>query len=291
MTLFLQALVQGIMLGGVYALVALGLVLVCKSTKVINLAYGEVMLVMAYLMCTFFVSMELHLAISLILVFAISAFLGLLLERLTIRPLLGQGFLPMVMVTLIVGLFFQGVATIAWKDEDIPLSIIPQKAVHLGDIHIGYNYLYSFAVAMLIFLLLFLLFRYTRVGLAMRAVAEDHQLSQSMGVGVKRIFAISWAISCVAAAVAGLLVGSTSNVVGGQMVHVGIAKALPVLLLGGMESIPGALVGGIIVGVAESMGGAYAGSEYREIIPFCLMLLILLIRPYGLFGLKTIERI
>src|SRR4030043_1485227 len=125
MTLFLQSLVQGIMLGGVYALVALGLVLVCKATKIINLAYGEIMVVLSYIMCIFFVSMGLHLALSLLLVFVISALLGLVLERFTMRPLLGQGFLPMVIVTLVIGIFFQGVVTIAWADKEKLLSVIP----------------------------------------------------------------------------------------------------------------------------------------------------------------------
>ena len=124
----------------------------------------------------------------------------------------------------------------------------------------------------------------------MRAVAEDHQISQSMGISVKRIFVISWVFSCIGAAISGVLLGSLS-IVNADMGHIGISKAIPVLLLGGLESIPGALLGGIIIGVAELLGGAYAGAEYREIIPFSLMLLILLVRPHGLFGLKTIERI
>ena len=278
------------MLGGIYALVALGLVLVCKSTKVINLAYGEIMLIMSYIMVTFFKTIGLPLPICLLLVFVISVLLGLLLERFTMRPLLGQGFLPMVIVTLIVALFFQGVVTIAWADKGMPLTIIPAGAISIGAIHIQYTYLWAFIIAMLIFLLLVILFRYTRVGLAMRAVAEDHQLSQAMGISVKRIFAITWAVSCVAAAIGGLLIGSTS-LVSPHMSYAGLAKALPVILLGGLESIPGALLGGIIIGVVESVGGAYAGGEFAEIIPFIVMLLILIIRPYGLFGLRTIERI
>lgn len=290
MSLFLQALVQGIMLGGVYALVALGLVLICKATKVINLAYGEIMMVMAYLMSTFFVAMGLNLVLSIFLVLVISALTGLLLERFTMRPLVGQGFLSMVIVTLVIGVFSQGVVTIAWSGREKSLSMIPQGAVSLGDIRIEYTYLWAFFIAMLVFGLMVFVFRYTRVGLAMRAVAEDHQLSQAMGIGVKRIFAISWAISCVAAAIAGLLLGNIS-LVSPSMGYLGLAKALPVLLLGGLESIPGALLGGIIVGVVEIVGGAYAGGQYGDIIPFTLMLLILLIRPYGLFGLRTIERI
>ena len=278
------------MLGGVYALIALGLVLVCKSTKIINLAFGQIMVIVAYLIATFYVSMGLNLVLSLLLVFAISALLGLFLERFTMRPLLGQGLLPMVIITLVISIFFEGVVTIFWADKEKYLSIISQQALHFGGISIQYSYLWAFIITILIFGLMVFLFRYTRVGLAMRAVAEDHQLSQAMGIGVKRIFAISWAISCVVAAAAGLLLGNIS-LVSPSMGYLGLAKALPVLLLGGLESVPGALLGGIFIGVAESVGGAYAGGEYGDIIPFSLMLLILLIRPYGLFGERRIERI
>lgn len=291
MTIFLQSVTQGIMLGGVYALLALGLVLVCKSTKVLNLAYGQVMMILAYISCFFLVSHGLPLAPSLILIFVIGAILGMALERFAMRPLIGQDVLPMIIMTLIIGVLFQGIATIVWEDKDIVLPhFMPDDAIRLGEISILKTYLWSFFIALLIFFLMFLMFRYTKVGLAMRAVAEDHQISQSMGISVKRVFAISWAISCVVAAVAGLLLGSIS-VVGAGLSHVGIAKAIPVILLGGMESITGALLGGIIIGLVESLGGAYIGSEYREVIPFAMMLLILMFRPHGLFGLRAIERI
>lgn len=288
---FLQALIQGILLGGVYALLALGLVLVFKSTKVLNLAYGQIMMILAYIGCFFLVSHGLHLAPSVILLFIMAVLMGLALERLAMRPLIGQDIMPMIIMTLIIGVLFQGIATIVWEDKDIVLPhFIPNEAINFGDIFILQTHLWSFIVALIIFLLMFFLFRYTKVGLAMRAVAEDHQISQSMGINVKRIFAISWAISFVVAAIAGLLLGSMS-VVGSQLGHIGIAKAVPVLLLGGLESVPGALLGGIIIGIAELMGAQYVGSEYREIIPFALMLLILIIKPHGLFGLRTIERI
>jgi branched-chain amino acid transport system permease protein len=278
------------MLGGLYALIALGLVLVYKSTQVLNLAYGQILMILAYLLCSFSVSMGLPLALSLLLVFVISALLGLALERFTMRPLLGQPVFSLVIMTLILGLFFQGLVTVGWKDVDVVLSVMPRGGVIFWQIYIPYGYLCSFGVALLIFLLLSALFRYTRVGLAMRVVSEDHQISQSIGINVKRIFAISWAVSCVAAAISGLLLGSVS-IVNAEMGSIGIAKALPVLLLGGMESIPGALLGGLIVGIAEILGGAYAGAEFRQIIPFALMLVILLIRPHGLFGQRIIERI
>jgi len=287
---FFEAIVQGVMLGGIYALIALGLVLVYKSTKVLNLAYGETLMILSYILCALLYSVGLPLSIGLLLIFVIGALIGLSLERLVLRPLIGQGFLPMIMVTLFIGFVIKGIISIAWKDSDKVLSIIPRGAFHFWQITIQYTHLWALLIALFIFLLMFALFRYTSIGLAMRAVAEDHQISQSMGINVKRIFAISWGISCVFAAAAGILIGSIS-IVNTDMSAYGIAKAIPVLLLGGLESVPGALVGGIIIGIAELLGGTYVGSEYREIIPFIVLLLILVIKPHGLFGLKTIERI
>jgi len=287
---FINIVVQGIILGGIYALIALGLVLVYKATKVLNIAYGDIMMILGYFLCFFLTSLGFPLPVGLLVVFIIGVLIGLFLEGVIMRPLIGHGFLPMIMTTLFIALLIQGIVAMVWKNIDKPLSVIPKGVFKFWEISIPYSHLWAFFIALLIFLLLFAIFRYTKIGLAMRAVAEDHQISQSMGINVKRIFAISWAISGVTAAAAGMLLGNIS-IVGPELNHAGIAKAIPVLLLGGLESVPGALIGGIIIGVAELLGGWYAGSEYREIIPFALMLLILVIKPHGLFGLKTIERI
>lgn len=291
MTLFLQTLVDGILVGGVYALIALGLVLVYKSTKVLNLAYGQILMLLAYIGTVFFVSLELHIVPSLLLVMMIGVVLGLVLERFTMRPLIGQPVMPMIAMTLVIGILIEGIITIAWQDKDIVLSnFIPRESISLSGIYLSQTNLWSFVIAVAAFLLLFLLFRYTKIGLVMRAVAEDHHTSQSMGISVKLVFAISWAISCLAAAIAALLLGSMS-VVGGGLSHVGISKAVPVILLGGLESVPGAFLGGLIIGLAEVFGSTYIGPEYGDLFPYVLMLLILLIKPHGLFGLKVIERI
>lgn len=291
MSLFLQTLVQGITLGGIYALVALGMVLVYKSTKVLNIAHGAIITILAYSLYTLLSSMGLPLPIGILLVLVISALIGLCIERLVMRPLIGHGFLPMIMITLFIALLLEGIVTVAWADQDKTLVLIERELLSFWQISIQSSYLWSFIIALFIFLLLVALFRYTRIGLAMRAVAEDHQISQSMGIGVKRIFAISWALSCVTAATAGILLASNTAVVSPGTGAIGISIAIPVLLLGGMESVPGAFIGGLIIGITELFIGAYAGAVYRDIIPFALMLLILIIRPYGLFGLKRIERI
>jgi len=147
----------------------------------------------------------------------------------------------------------------------------------------------AFAAAIFVFLLLAFLFRYTKIGLAMRVVAADHAISQSLGIKVKRIFSLSWVISGVFAAICGILAGLVWMVTP-TMGSIGLGKGLVVVLLGGMNSIPGALVGGLILGLAEALGGYYAG-DVREIIPWLLMLFILIVRPWGMFGERRIERI
>ncbi|MFC1999355.1 branched-chain amino acid ABC transporter permease [Chloroflexota bacterium] len=290
-TMLLETIVQGIMLGGIYSLVALGVVVVYKSTKVLNLAYGEILMILAYILYNLLESLELSTGLSLFILVVVGALMGLVLERLVMRPLVGQGFLPMIIVTLLLGISLSGIATMIWKDLPKVLPpFIPEDAISIGGIKIMEVYLWSFIVAMGIFFLAFLFFRYTSIGLDMRVTAEDHTIAQSMGINVKRIFSLSWVFSGIVAAITGALIGSI-GFVDTEMPHVALAKGLPVLLLGGLESITGALIGGFIIGIAEMLAAVYMGSDVREIIPFAFMLIILIVRPHGLFGLKTIERI
>jgi len=290
---FLETLVRGVMLGSVYALLALGLVLLFKSSRILNLAYGYMLMLLGYIFCLFFVTWGLPAAFSIILVFIIAALLGLVLDRFAFRPLIGQPIFAIIVLTLVLGFLFDGIAILGWKSLPLPIGLIPAGGVSLGAIRLPYAELLSFIIALLLFAVVVLLFQRAKIGLAMRCVAEDHQLSQSMGISVKRIFAISWAISLVIAAVAAILLGSMQTV-SPMLSFVGLAKALPVILLGGLESIPGALVGGLIIGLAELFSITYLDpvlGGFSGIMPFILMLLILLIRPYGFFGLRIIERI
>jgi branched-chain amino acid transport system permease protein len=293
---FVETLVQGIVLGGVYSLVALGIVIIYKSSGVFNLAQGPILMVMAYIMFAFYVSLGLPLIVAFLLLFITAALMGFAIERLTLRPLIGQSVLTMLMLTLVVGFLLTGVAILAWGGDAHAFnpSFIPTGTATLGFISIPWAYLWAFIVAIIIFIVFIYLFRYTKLGLGMRAVAESHRVSQSMGINVKRIFTYSWVISCIVAAVGGVLLGSLF-IVSPELRWTGLAKALPVVILGGLESVPGALIGGLIIGVAEMLGATYidqhVGGGFREITPFILMLLILLFRPHGLFGLKTIERI
>lgn len=291
-----ETLVQGLMLGGVYSLIALGVVFIYKASRVMNLAQGELMMILAYILWAFYVSLGLPLVVSFLLLLVTSVLLGLVIERLVLRPLIGQSVLTMIIITLVLGFLLRGIVIMAWGGDPQTFTppFIPRGAVHLWGMVIPEAYVWSFGIALLIFLAFVVFFRYTKLGLGMRAVADDQQVSQSLGIRVKRVFALSWAISCIVAAVGGALLGSM-QLVEPNLRIAGLSKALPVVLLGGLESIPGALIGGLLIGMAELLGSTYidphVGGGFKDITAYILMLLILLLRPHGLFGLKTIERI
>jgi len=284
-----DVVIEGLLRGGVYALVALGFVIIFKSSQVLNLAYGEMILLLSYFLYFLLESMGLPLGLSILLLFITGAGMGFLLERSFIRPLIGQPFLALLMMTLMLMFLFKGIISMIWGGESFSYDFAPKDMLSFAGVQIGLASLVAFVVAIAIFVLLLLLFRYTKIGLAMRVVAADHAVSQSLGIKVKRIFSLSWVISGVFAAVCGILLGIIFMVTP-ALGDIGLGKGLVVVLLGGMNSIPGALVGGLILGVSESLGGFWA-AEVREIVPWILMILILIIRPWGLFGERRIERI
>ncbi len=292
---FLQFLVSGVMTGGIYGLVALGLVLVYKSSRVLNLAHGGFLMILAWLCWSFAQQLGLSIWLSIVLVLGIAVLAGLGVERFMLRPLIGQPILAVIIVTLALGYFLEGVAIMAWGADTKGLpEFISRKAIWLGPVSIAQHYIWAFGIAILLFVLLLLFFRYTKLGLGMQIVSEDQQVARSLGISVKNVFAQSWAFALVIAAISGILYAAL-HAVSNYNALVGLTKALPVMLLGGLESLPGALVGGIIVGVFESVGGGYidplVGGGFSDIIPLVLMLIILLVRPYGIFGWERIERI
>jgi len=285
-------LVQGFLMGGVIALVALGFILVFKSSGVLNLAHGEMIAILAYFLYQLLAIWDLPAWLGILVAVPTGALLGVLIERLAVRPLLGQPFLSVLMMTLMVSFLLRGVRYLAWGPDSYILPFTPRGQWEIGPVNVIPATAISFAAAMLIFVVLLLLFRYTKVGLSMRVVSADHEVAQSLGIRVKQVFCISWAMGGALAAVCGVLMGmvyTVTPVLGGMVLGAG----LPVLLLGGLTSIPGAVVAGLIIGVSTALGDYYrpGGLNLGEIIAWIVMLVILLIRPYGLFGEKRIERI
>jgi len=252
------------------------------------------MMFLAYFIWWLLASIGLPLWIALLLVLLSSVVLGLICERLFLRPLIGRSMLTTFMLCLFLGIFIKGAAILSWGGFSRAMPhIFPSGYLIIGNLSFSHTVLWGFIVAIALFLIFVFYFRYTRIGLGMRCVSEDHLISQSVGINVKRIFALSWVIGCIAAVISGIVLASVL-VLDPTMDEYAIIRALPVLLLGGLESIPGALVGGLLIGVAESLSATYIDphvTAFRELLPFILMVLIMMIRPQGLFGLKRIERI
>ena len=294
MAVFLQLLFSGIMTGGVYALVTLGFVVVWKATSVFNFAQGEILMVSAYVCWALLVQAGLPLWATFVITFVIAACLGLIVERFALRPMIGQPLLAAMMITLALIAVLDGLVTIIWgsRQEVLP-DFFPREPLHLGSIMISQQLLVAFVVAIALFFAFVLFFQRSRLGLAMRSTAEDHQVTRSMGIKVSTSFAIAWVVACIVAAVGGILLGSV-NGVNMSLSFLGL-KAFPVVILGGLDSIPGAIIAGLIVGILEKLATGYidpiVGGGFAEIFPFIVLLIVLLIKPYGLFGQQRIERI
>jgi branched-chain amino acid transport system permease protein len=296
MTLFLQLAVTGFSVGIVYALIAIGFVIILKCSQAFNIAQGHFVMIGGYIGFTFLVMVGLPLWAALLAAIATAVIMGLLIERLTLRPLVGQPVLAVVMMTIALGFcILEGLAILIWGGEfKVYSGALPALSLRLGAVYIPPATVFSVILATIVVTALMLFFRYAKIGLAMRATAEDEQVVQCAGIRVTTIYAVSWIIACVTGVVAGVLLGGESGV-SPYLANIGL-KAFAVVLLGGVNSIGGAIVAGIIVGLAESFAAGYLDplttrGGLATIFPFIIIIIVLIIRPYGLFGLKRIERI
>ena len=295
MTFFLQLVITGFSLGMVYALIAIGFVIILKCSNVFNIAQGHFVMIGGYLGFTLLVPFGLPIWASLLLAIVAAIIMGLLIERLTLRPLVGQSLHAVIMMTIALATVLEGLATLIWGGEYKAYhGVLPTVTLNLGKLSVPPETLIGLIVSVAVVAILMLFFRYTKIGLAMRATAEDEQVVQSAGIRVTTIYAISWVIACVVGVIGGILLGGVSGVMI-PLADVGI-KAFAVVLLGGLNSIGGAIVAGIILGVAENIAAGYldpllSGGGLANVFPFIVMIIVLIFRPYGLFGLVTIERI
>lgn len=294
MGFFLDLFVNGLMIGSMYALVALGFVLIYKATSVINFAQGDMVMFGGYMVAAMLslYYFPLYLAVPLLLVAMVA--LGFALERGILRPLIGQPVVSVIMVTIGLAVVFQGLAAMIWGAAtiSIPLPIRLQPYV-VWEIFISPINLVA-AGASVAFLVVFVyFFRRSRMGIAMRAVANDQQSAMSVGINVRRVFALSWAISGLAAGIGGIIWGNMLGV-DTFLSLVGL-KVFPVVILGGLDSVPGAVLGGLLVGAVESVAAGYidpyVGGGTKDFVPYIIMILALMIRPYGFFGREIIERV
>jgi branched-chain amino acid transport system permease protein len=294
MDLFLQLLITGILVGSIYALVALGWTLIYKSSGVLNLAMGELTLIGGYVSLSLY-TWGIPFLLALLGTLIVGFGLGLLTERLFLRRLIGESILTVIMVTVGLSFFLRGIVAFVWGTDTRVFSppVFPAEPIHIGRIVIGQVYLWSFVAAILLLVIFGLFFKYTRWGLAMQATADDEMAALSVGVSAPRVYALAWAIAFMAAGVGGTLLGN----INGLNISVGYLGllVLPAVVLGGLNSVPGAIVGGIAIGVLQNLSDVYIGpltlGGVKEIAPFVFMIAVLLVRPYGLWGWVKIERV
>jgi len=294
MAFFFDLFVNGLMIGSMYALVALGFVLIYKATSVVNFAQGELVMFGGYIAAALVVLYKLPLAVALPVLLGSMIALGFIVERGVLRPMVGQNVISVVMVTIGLSQVFQGSAAMLWgaQTKNIPLPI-PLEPFVIWEIYISPVNLVAALVSGVFLVAFAWFFRKSRMGIAMRATANDQQAAMAVGINVRLVFALSWAIAGLAAALGGVLWGNLIGV-DTQLALVGL-MVFPAVILGGLDSVPGALVGGLIIGAVESVAAGYVdpyvGGGTKDFLPYVLMILALMIRPYGFFGREIIERV
>jgi len=269
-------------------------VLIYKCSGVLNLAMGELTLIGAYVSLSFY-SMGFPFLLSLLFSLIIGFVLGVLTERIFLDRLIGEPILTVIMVTVGLSFFFKGIVELIWGTDTRVFTppVFPLEPIHIGPLFIGQVYLWSFVAAIVLLFIFVGFFQYTRWGLAMQATADDEMAALSIGVSARFVYATAWAIAFMAAGVGGTLLGN----INGLNISVGYLGllVLPAVVLGGLNSVPGAIVGGIIIGVLQNLAGAYLDRYFpggvKEIAPFVFMAVFLLFKPYGLWGWERIERV
>lgn len=280
----------GIASGGLYALAALAFVLVYKATRVVNIAIGELLMMGAYLFFTFAAMWALPLWVAIPAAVLASGALGALIERTIIRPLLGEPPISVFMVTVGLASVLIGIVEMIWTADQRRLpDFMPTQPIMIGEAFLAPKVFWGAVIALVFIAAVLLVFRFWRGGVALRATASDQAAAYSVGINVPRVFSLAWVVSAMIAAVSGIIVGS----IGGLSSNMGVfgLSVLVVVIVGGLDSVLGALVGCLVIGLFEALAGAYLGGEYKLLATFIVLVVILMMRPYGLFGTHEIERL
>lgn len=288
---FIQQLVSGIALGCVYGLIALGFVLIYKATEVVNFAQGDLMMLGGFFVFTFIALLGLNYWLGFLLAVAAMALFGMAAERLLVRPILGYPQFSIVMATIGLGYFLRSVAGMIWGTDDLKIETpFSSGVLKIGELVLAYDKLSVIVATVILCTVLYLFFNHTRLGTAMRATSENMLAAYYMGIPVKRVVSLIWAISAAVAACAGVLLAPITFIHSNVGLALGL-KAFPAAVLGGFGSIPGALVGGLIIGVIETLAGFYLPQGWKDVMPYIVLLAVLLIRPQGLLGPRIRKKV
>ncbi|WP_273514126.1 branched-chain amino acid ABC transporter permease [Phreatobacter oligotrophus] len=280
----------GLGTGSLMALTGVAFVIIYKATKVINLAIGEMLMIGAFVFYGFSAGLALPIWASVPATLVVAALIGGVIERTMIRPLLKDNPVSVFMVTIGLTSVLIGVVELVWSAEPRRLpEFLPQQPVLIGDAFIPSKTAYSFLIASAVMAVLITVFAFWRGGIALRATATDRAAASSVGIDVPGVFSFSWMLAATVAALAGILVGS----VGGISSAMGLfgLSVFVVVIVGGLDSILGALIAGLFIGWLEAMVGRFLGGEFKLLATFSILLIVLVVRPYGLFGTHEIERL
>lgn len=292
MEFFLQLTIQGLSVGFLYALAALGFVMIFKSSSVLNFAHGELLSIGAFIFLLFSVKFNLPIPIAFLLTLAGSFSLGFVIERFFLRPLIGEALIEVIMLTVGLTAMFKGLLLVIFGGNlfNYPDFLPKGLTIQWGAVSIQPVYVASFIIGIIFLSIFGFFFKYSSQGIYMRSVADNQTAALSLGVHVRRVFALSWAIASLVCALSGIILGIMNGINVHDISIMGL-KVFPVVILGGLESIGGAIIGGLIIGLLETFTGGYISTSLKEVIPFIILVLILLVKPYGLFGLVEIERV
>jgi branched-chain amino acid transport system permease protein len=288
---FVQQVVSGIALGCVYGLIALGFVLVYKATEVVNFAQGDLMMLGGFFAFTFIGLLGFNYWIGFAAAVVSMALFGMLAERLVVRPILGYPQFSIIMATIGLGYFLRSVVGMIWGTDDFKIETpFSQGVLRIGSLVLAYDKLSVIAATIILCAMLYMFFNRTMLGTAMRASSENMLAAYYMGIPVKRVVSIVWAISAAVATCAGVLLAPITFIHSNVGLVLGL-KAFPAAVLGGFGSIPGAVVGGVLIGVIESMAGFYLAEGWKDVAPYVVLLIVLLLKPEGLFGLHMRKKV
>ncbi|WP_457571103.1 branched-chain amino acid ABC transporter permease [Desulfovulcanus sp.] len=295
MEYYLHLLINGLVVGSIYSLVALGFVIIYKATKVVNFAQGELVMVGAYVCFALTVQAHIPFIYSFLLTLLFSVILGLCVERLILRPLIGEPIISVIMVTIGLSSVLKAIVQVIWGTQiKVYPQVLPNDPIMILGLPVAPVYIAAFVLSALLFTIFSLFFKFSSLGIAMRATAFDQQAAQSMGIGIKNIFALSWCIACIVSSIGGIILGNI-NGINSQLGALGL-KVFPAVILGGLDSLLGAALGGLIIGVLENISEGLAKEflnlgGFKEVASFIILIVILMVKPYGLFGSKEVERV
>ncbi len=288
--MLLQQIINGFAMGSIYALVALGFVLIYKATEVLNFAQGDLMMVGAFVAFTCINYLHIPFLLAVLITIVFMGIFGKLIERVVLRPLVGEHTVAMLMATVGLGMIIRSLSGMIWGYDTYQFQAgISDFPVRLGAVAFSSVNLWIIGITLILITGLYLFFSRTKMGISMEATSQNQLAAYLMGIGVKKVFSNIWALSAIVAAIGGILL-TPIQFLNYNMGYIGL-RAFPAAVLGGFGSVPGAIVGGIIIGISEALAGVYLPVGFKDIFAYIILIAVLLIRPEGIFGLPERKRV